>query len=171
MEATCTSSAPQVTLTTAVVGGNSIEFTAVTDATHPAERSSIRFLNASTNSATARLKLGTANGRRVLDYIEATVTGQSAPTVTALALAGLDLRKHESSLVKLSNLRVSDPAYDAHAFEVVDRGNGAGSALVDDYFYAVSPATDDVFTSITGVLFCDTTRCAVAPRRAGDVAP
>src|SRR5262249_23738213 len=49
-------------VSTAIVGGNQIEFTAVTDATHPAERSSIHFLNASTNSATTRLKLGTANG-------------------------------------------------------------------------------------------------------------
>jgi phage tail sheath protein FI len=49
-------------VTALVVGGNQLEFTAVTDAAHPLERSSIRFLDASSNSVVSQLKLGLANG-------------------------------------------------------------------------------------------------------------
>lgn len=49
-------------VTAATPGGNTLEFTAKTDATHLAEQSSIHFLDASRNSATARLRLGTTKG-------------------------------------------------------------------------------------------------------------
>ena len=49
-------------VTFATPGGNTLEFTARTNATHPAEHSSLHFLEASRNSATARLKLGSRNG-------------------------------------------------------------------------------------------------------------
>ena len=55
-------SPPGVTVPPATPGGTTLEFTAKTDATHPAEHSSLHFLEASRNSATARLKLGSRNG-------------------------------------------------------------------------------------------------------------
>jgi phage tail sheath protein FI len=64
-------------VTVAIVGGNRIQFTAVTNVSNPAERSSIHFINASTNSATARLKLGTANGGTETDAAAANRPAQS----------------------------------------------------------------------------------------------
>ncbi len=116
-------------------------------------------------------KLGTHNGSRVIDMTNVSVTGHGAVTTTPIALAGLDPRMYENSLVKLSNLKVSIATFDPHAFQVIDRAGGAGNALVDDYFYKVAPATNATFASIVGVVYCDATRCAVAPRRAGDVTP
>ncbi|MCY7399437.1 MAG: phage tail sheath subtilisin-like domain-containing protein [Nocardioides sp.] len=49
-------------VTAATPGGNTLEFTATTDGTHLAEQSSIHFIDASRNSQTARLKLGTSKG-------------------------------------------------------------------------------------------------------------
>lgn len=54
-------------VTGAIVGGNRLEFTAIVDPAHPAERSSIHFFDASMNSVTARLKLGLANGGTEVD--------------------------------------------------------------------------------------------------------
>ncbi|MGR7026170.1 phage tail sheath family protein [Geodermatophilus sp. URMC 62] len=54
-------------ITGRTIGGNRLQFTAVTDAEHPAEHSSIRFLDASAASATATLKLGTAHGGSEVD--------------------------------------------------------------------------------------------------------
>src|SRR6266566_5155322 len=70
-------------VTSAVVGGNSIQFSAVTDATHPAERSAIHFLDASTNSATARLKLGALNGGVEIDAAAAVRPMQNGTSGTA----------------------------------------------------------------------------------------
>ena len=49
----------------------------MTNLSNPAERSSIHFLNASTNSATARLKLGTANGGTEADAAAANRPAQT----------------------------------------------------------------------------------------------
>src|SRR5207247_2446453 len=45
-------------ITGAIAGTNRLQFTAATDTTHLSERSSIHFLDASTNSVAARLHLG-----------------------------------------------------------------------------------------------------------------
>ena len=66
-------------VTGAIVGGNRLEFTAVTDPGHPPERSSIHFVDASTNSVTARLKLGLAGGGAEAD---AAATFRPLPTGT-----------------------------------------------------------------------------------------
>src|SRR5213076_2956237 len=53
-------SPPGVTVT--VSGGQLVVEANVVNPTHPAEQSSVHFMDASTNSATARLGLGVANG-------------------------------------------------------------------------------------------------------------
>ncbi|HKH91627.1 MAG TPA: phage tail sheath C-terminal domain-containing protein [Gemmatimonadaceae bacterium] len=63
-------------------------FTAVVDAGHPAERSSIQFLDASTNSVTARLKLGQANGGTEAD---AAALVRPLPSGTSATFASLPL--------------------------------------------------------------------------------
>ena len=115
--------------------------------------------------------LGTVGGHRVIDGTDVTATGTQAPVATDLGLAGLDVGTYAAGLVRVKNVRVSNAATDAHAFEVVDDAGGAGALLVDDYFYAEAPQTNDTFASITGVVYCDATRCALAPRRASDVQP
>jgi phage tail sheath protein FI len=59
-----------------------MQFTAVTDGTHPAERSSIHFLNASTNSATSLLRLGVQNGGIEVDAAAAARPVQNGTTGT-----------------------------------------------------------------------------------------
>jgi phage tail sheath protein FI len=54
-------------VTGAVVGGNRLEFTAVTDAANPPERSSIQFFDASSNSVVSQLKLGLTYGGAEVD--------------------------------------------------------------------------------------------------------
>ncbi|HEX7979882.1 MAG TPA: phage tail sheath C-terminal domain-containing protein [Gemmatimonadaceae bacterium] len=55
-------------VTGAVVGGDTqLEFTANTDAANPSERSSIQFVDASSNSVVKQLKLGLANGGTDVD--------------------------------------------------------------------------------------------------------
>jgi phage tail sheath protein FI len=80
-------------VTGAIAGGNRLQFTAVTDGTHPAERSSIRFLNASSNSVAARLKLGVVNGGTEVDAAATVRPAQNgtAGTATLPATAAGDL--------------------------------------------------------------------------------
>jgi uncharacterized protein len=66
-----------------VVGGNALEFTAKIDPQHLAEHSSVQFVDASVNSVTARLKLGTANGGTEVDGAAA-----RRPAQTGLVTAG-----------------------------------------------------------------------------------
>lgn len=79
-------------VTAATPGGNTLEFTAKTDATHPSEQSSIHFLDASRDSATTRLKLGTASGG-----IEADAAGAFRPSPSGtVGASGLPVSAHGS---------------------------------------------------------------------------
>jgi len=71
---------------TGTASAGRLEFTANVDGSHPPEQSSIRFLDASVNSATATLKLGTANGGVETD---AAAAFRPQPTGTIGTLAGL----------------------------------------------------------------------------------
>jgi uncharacterized protein len=64
---TAMSAASPPGVTVAVVGGNALQVTATVDATHVAEHASVHFVDASVNSVTARLKLGTRNGGTEVD--------------------------------------------------------------------------------------------------------
>jgi Bacteriophage tail sheath protein len=72
------------------VAGNRLQFTAQTDATHPAERSSIHFFDASTNSMAARFRLGVANGGTERDAAAGVRPAQTGTVGTAITfpLAG-----------------------------------------------------------------------------------
>jgi hypothetical protein len=70
-------------VTGAVSGGNRLLFTAVIDGTHPTEHSSIHFLDASANSATARLHLGINNGGTETDGAASARPAQTGTTGVA----------------------------------------------------------------------------------------
>jgi uncharacterized protein len=100
-------------LTGALVDGNKrLEFTAKTDSAHPSEHSSVHFLNASSNSVTARLKLGTANGGIEEDAAAAfrpqmsgTIGTGVLPTTAAGELA-IDVLKGASSTAVKAGINV-----------------------------------------------------------------
>ena len=72
-------------VTGAVVGGNRLEFTAVTDAANPPERSSIQFFDASSNSVVGQLKLGLARGGTETDAAAAFRPLPTGTTGTAVS--------------------------------------------------------------------------------------
>jgi len=72
-------------VTGAVVGGNRLEFTAVTDAANPPERSSIQFFDASSNSVVGQLKLGLARGGTEADAAAAFRPLPTGTTGTAVS--------------------------------------------------------------------------------------
>ncbi|MGZ4734599.1 MAG: phage tail sheath C-terminal domain-containing protein [Acidimicrobiia bacterium] len=71
-------------VTGAIVNTDQIRFTATTDATHPAEGSSIHLLNASHDNIAARLKLGLANGGVEVDAAAAFRPAPSGTTATVV---------------------------------------------------------------------------------------
>ena len=101
-------SPPGVTCT--VLGGNQLVFTAVTAPGYPAEQSSIHFLDARTNSVTARLKLGTANGGTEADAAAAfrpLPTGTvGVPTLPATPTGALTVEVFRGTTSAKSNITV-----------------------------------------------------------------
>jgi phage tail sheath protein FI len=96
-----------------ISGGNRLLFTAQTDLTHPAERSSIHFLNASTNSVTARLKLGLANGGEEADAAAAFrpvptgTTGTATLPTTVTGSLTIDVMLGASATAVVSGISVA----------------------------------------------------------------
>jgi Bacteriophage tail sheath protein len=86
------------------VSGSRLQFTANTNATHPAERSSIHFFDASTNSMAGRFRLGLLNGGTERD---AAAGFRPAQTGTVGAAISFPLAGTPGGLIDLRVLRGS----------------------------------------------------------------
>ena len=111
-----------------------------------------------------------SNGRKVVDYESLTPSGTATPAVDVLDVAVADLRRYESSLVRIPDLLASDPDFSDFTWLAVDgRDGGTATVEIDTLFYDQRPGADDKFSAITGVVFCDEVGCTLAPRRADDI--
>ncbi len=103
--------------------------------------------------------------RHTIDVTALRTTGMRAPMADMVAV-GTELAPYQSSLVRIEDVRVSDPMLDPYTYEVSD---GTETMRIDTLLYDGIPSEDDAVASITGVVFCGETYCALAPRSAADV--
>ncbi len=109
-------------------------------------------------------------GRHTIDASALSVDGTAEAAVRDVDIAVDDLGDFESTLVRVADLRVVDPDASAFTWSVEDaRPGGAAVIEIDTLWVPDRPAAGDRVASITGVVFCTETGCALAPRRSGDV--
>lgn len=119
-------------------------------------------------------ELKSEEGRKVIDLRTLEVTGSGAePIATTLdlgALQGTGIRNFESTLVRVTDVEVSNPALSDTTWEVTEVGGGL-RLPISTQFYEEAVAQGDVFAQIVGVVYCDANECALAPRKAEDLSP
>lgn len=110
------------------------------------------------------------NGRSVVDYAVLEKVGSATPVVDTLSLESLDLADYESALVRVVNVRCTNPALDDYTWEATDNGpGGTGTVRVDNLFYDEAPSADRVYGAIRGVVFQGLEYASIAPRASSDV--
>ncbi len=109
-------------------------------------------------------------GRSTIEADVIEKTGRAAPRVTELALKDLDLADYESALVRVTDVAVRDIAYTSYTWLLSDAENASLEVELDTYFFEPTTAQGSVLDALTGIVFCTTDGCAVAPRDDSDLA-
>jgi len=97
-------------------------------------------------------------------------TGRATPRISDLTLSSLDLTKLESALVRVKNVAVRDPAYTSYTWLLSDKKDASLEVELDTYFFVPTTEAGSVLDAMTGIVFCSSGACGIAPRDEADLA-
>jgi DNA/RNA endonuclease YhcR with UshA esterase domain len=112
------------------------------------------------------------NGRTTVRFASIEVTGHTALAPKLLDRFALDLSQHESTLVRVQNLKaVAD--WSGYTIAMGDAQGTATDTLVtiEEYASTLDLISTDRFASVVGVVFCTTSGCNLSPRDNDDLGP
>ena len=108
-------------------------------------------------------------GRLVLNFDAVEKTGSAAPVVAAIAPT-TNLADYESALVRVDNVKVTNPELDPYSFEVTDNAPGGTTTMrVSTWLYEARVTAGQVLPYVQGVVEVDSLGSLIMPRDEGDV--